>query len=275
MVTELNGGAEHERVVYLCVAAGQAVGLNASGVEPQVFINYARDSTTLGQLFSLPLRRYGTRAGESSCCRHPHVKDTPSSIPVFLRGNRGGPSESPTQRLAMVLTSDAAIAPSMRFPHVRGAPRRGRPQPMLLHLTPAGRSTLDERVVGCFRKCLVAAMTSVYLVNCAVQQHAGERTPRGLTAQRLKPVDRWFAQEFTLVIMVIIKDVAKVSDKAPGNLDAPVVLERSSQRVRSLRVVERGVRGPLGQSLPARTHVQAPVWSVAHVGVSSDVTNIF
>ena len=48
MVTELNGGAEHERVVYLCVAAGQAVGLDASGVEPQVFINYARDSTTLG-----------------------------------------------------------------------------------------------------------------------------------------------------------------------------------------------------------------------------------
>ena len=83
-------------------------------------------------------------------------------------------------------------------PHVRGAPRRGRPQPMLLHLTPAGRSTLDERVVGCFRKCLVAAMTLVYLVNCAIQQHAGERTPRGLTAQRLKPVDRWFAQEFTV-----------------------------------------------------------------------------
>ena len=48
MVTELNGSTDDERVVYRRVPAGQAIRLDAFGVELEVFVNRAPDPTFSG-----------------------------------------------------------------------------------------------------------------------------------------------------------------------------------------------------------------------------------
>lgn len=74
--------------------------------------------------------------------------------------------------------------------------------------------------------------------------------------------------------MAIVEDVAKASGKARGNLKNPVALERAGQGLGSLLVVARGVRSALREPLPVAPHVQAPVWSVAHLGHPAYVSGI-
>ncbi len=71
---------------------------------------------------------------------------------------------------------------------------------------------------------------------------------------------------FECRLTAIIEDAAKASDKAFGNFGIPVALKRSCQGLGSLLVVARDVGGALREPLPVTPHVQAPVWSVAHVG---------
>ena len=158
-----------------------------------------------------------------------------------------------------------------KFPHEHGASDRGLPQPMFLYLTPAAASTLPKGVSGCLRKGVITAVSLVQRLGRAIQQDAGQGTVRGFPSQYLETFGRRVAEEIALAI---VEDVAKASGKTGGNLKIPVALERVCQGFGSLLVVARGVGSALREPFPVAPHVQAPVWSVAHLGHPSRMSGI-
>ena len=100
------------------------------------------------------------------------------------------------------------------------------------------------------------------------------RTPLGSTqlpSQYLETFGRRVAEEIALAI---VEDVAKASGKAGGNLKIPVALQHVGQGLGSLLVVARGVGSALREPFPVAPHVQAPVWSVAHLGHPACMSDI-
>ena len=159
---------------------------------------------------------------------------------------RGGvsTSDAPLGEVADVGCGNRAVD---AVPHERGAPSRGLPEPMFLHLAPDAASTFQKRVTGCLGKCFLAAVPFVWRLGHAVQYRAGEGTVRGPASQRFEVSDRRFAEEVTLAIS---DDVAKVSDEAFGNFGTPVALECTGQGLGCLPVVAGGVGGALREPLP-------------------------